>query len=728
MITEKDGLFHLQTQNTSYIIGVIDGVLLHLYWGKRLRTAQEPDALLPPMEARPFSGSDLFFRGQWVTTEDLPLEYPSFGSADLRHPAFHVRQEDGSCITRPRLVSYEISGGKYALPGLPAAYAQPDDRVQALSLTLCDSAAGVQITLLYGVYDDFDLITRSVRIENIGSAVQHLQSVMSASVDFAESDFDLIHLSGSWARERTPKRAPLFDGTQEIESLRGASSHSHNPFFALVSPNADEETGDAYGFQLVYSGNFIAGSQVSPYGMNRAYIGIHPFCFDWLLNPGESFYAPEALLVYSDSGIGGMSRIYHRLIRSRICRGEFRDAERYVLINNWETTYFQFDEDTLVRIADKAAGIGIDLLVLDDGWFCHRDDDTGGLGDWEVNTQKLPGGLNGLAQRLRERGMKFGLWVEPEMVSPDSAVYRAHPDWCIHTAGQPRTPGRNQLVFDLSRPEVREYIKATLCRVIDSAPIDYIKWDMNRNITEIGSAGWDAAHQGEIYHRYILGLYDILEFLLNRYPHILFEGCSGGGGRFDAGMLYYMPQIWTSDDTDAKERLMIQYGTSLCYPYSAMGAHVSAVPNHQVGRTTPITMRCDVSLPGQFGFELDLTRLTDEELSVAGEKIALYRKLGEIFHRGTLYRLRTPDCGDFCANEFVAEDGSSAVLMMQTIQGVPNGPYRRIRLRGLCADAVYTDGTGRRCTGEQLMRIGLPYRCLHDYDSSLILLKKEIAP
>ena len=725
MIVESHGLFHLQTKNTSYVIGIVEGIPLHLYWGKRLNGPTELDALMPPLEQRPYSSTDLYCRGQWITTEDLPLEYPSFGSADLRQPAFHIRYENGSCITRPRLEKYEIADGKYTLPGLPNAYAQPGDNVQTLSLSLCDKTTGVKITLLYGVYDDFDVITRSVSIQNIGAEPQHLQSVMSAAMDFPTADYDMLHLSGSWARERTPKRTPLFDGTQQIESLRGASSHSHNPFFALTSRNADENSGDAYGFQLVYSGNFVAGIQVSQYGMARSYIGIHPFGFDWLLTPGQIFYAPEALLVYSDSGIGGMSRIYHRLIRSRICRGEFRDAERYVLINNWEATYFHFDEDKIIRIADKAAEIGIDLLVLDDGWFCHREDDTGGLGDWIVNTEKLPNGLVGLSRRLRERGMKFGLWFEPEMVSPDSAVYRSHPDWCIQTAGQPKTLGRNQLILDLSRPEVREYILTTLCRVIDSAPIDYIKWDMNRNMTEIGSAGWDAAHQGEIFHRYILGLYEVMEYLTDRYPHILFEGCAGGGGRFDAGILHYMPQIWTSDDTDAEERLMIQYGTSIAYPYSAMCAHVSAVPNHQVGRITPMTMRCDVSLPGQFGFELDLNRLTNEELAIAKEKIDRYRQLGEVFHRGELYRLHTPDIGDFCANEFLSEDGGTVVLTLQTIKGIPNGRNHYVLFQGLCADAVYRDETGRRYTGEHLMRIGLPYRCRQDFDSLIVVLKKE---
>lgn len=723
MIVFKNNTFHLQTQNTSYIIGIVNQIPLHCYWGKRLVDIPDIDLFLQMPGSHTFSPPDFQYGNAMLSTNDLPMEYPAFGSADLRSPAFHARYHDGSTVSRFAFDSYEITDGKYDIKGLPATYSEQEDKAQTLRIHLLDSLTGLCVTLMYGVFEDLDAITRSVVVENTGNNTIELEKIISANVDFKTSDYDFIHLQGAWARERTPERVPLFNGRQQIESMRGASSHNHNPFFALAAKNADENMGEVYGFNLVYSGNFTAGVEVDSYSVSRAYIGINPFEFKYILEPGNTFYSPEAVLVYSDKGIGEMSRIYHRLFRNRLCRGKFRDTERYVLLNNWEATYFEFDEEKILDIARKGSKIGIDLMVLDDGWFGKRNSDNCSLGDWVVNKEKLPNGLSGLSRKIEEMGMKFGLWFEPEMVSPDSDLYRAHPDWCLHVKDRSRSESRNQLVLDLSRKDVCEYIKKALCDILDNAKISYVKWDMNRNMTEVGSALLGGKHQGEVYHRYILGLYSVLEYITTKYPNILFESCSGGGGRFDAGMLYYMPQTWTSDDTDAEERLMIQYGTSICYPYSAMGAHASAVPNHQVSRTIPMKMRCEVAMPGQFGFELDLNKVSEEDLKTAQEKIGQYKQLGEIFHKGDLYRLHTPDNGDFSANEFISEDGNTVILCVHTLKGKPNDKYHYLKFKGLDKKAVY--GTEEKnYTGEELMQIGLAMQCGKDFESRIVVLSR----
>ncbi|MBO7520192.1 MAG: alpha-galactosidase, partial [Clostridia bacterium] len=542
--------------------------------------------------------------------------------------------------------------------------------------------------------------------------------------DLRANSFDLITLNGAWARERHPERAAVRTGTQEVSSMRGITSHHENPFFALVGKNTDEQNGDAYGFNLIYSGNFVAGVQRDAYNTSRAYIGINPQNFLWRLEAGESFTTPEAVSVYSGEGIGKMSRIFHKLYRERLCRGKYRDIRRPVLINNWEATYFNFNEEKILSIAKTAKAANIELMVLDDGWFGKRNSDTDSLGDWVPNKEKLPGGVKGLAQKLNALGMKFGLWLEPEMVSPDSDLNRAHPDWCLHINGREPSLGRNQLVLDLTRREVREYIKSVFDRLLGDGDVSYIKWDMNRSMSEVGSASGGASAQGKVYHNYVLGLYEIMEYLVNKYPDVLFEGCSGGGARFDGGILHYMPQIWTSDDSDALERVYIQYGTSICYPYSAMGAHVSAVPNHQVFRTTPMKMRGNVAICGQLGYELDLNKLDEKDMSLVREQVEDYKALSEVFHKGDLYRLLIPSGNDAAVNEFISEDKNTVALCVYILKGTPNAPREYVKLLSLDSDALYKDNKGNEFTGEYLMNFGFPICADCDYKSEVRVFKK----
>ncbi len=524
---------------------------MHLYWGKRINTPitdAETFILLSKRTTRSMSACDI--KGLNFSNDVLPQEFPTFGNTDMRNPALHAQYSDGSRVTQLRYVSHEIFSGKKPIPGMPATYVETEDEAQTLELTLKDALTGMEVVLSYSVFEDLDVITRSARVINGGNDKIRLRRLLSASVDFRRKDFDFIHLPGARARERHPQRNPIFCGTQLVDSTRGASSCQHNPFFALAEHGASEAHGEVYGFNLVYSGNFTAGVELDPYDTARAFIGINPFDFEHILEPGDTFYGPEAVLVYSDKGLGGMSRIYHKLYRTRLCRGKFRDIERYVLINNWEATYMNFTADKIVAIAEKAASVGVELMVLDDGWFGNRFDDHRALGDWVVNTDKLQGTLADLADRINALGMKFGLWFEPEMVSVHSDCYRAHPDWCIHVPGRESTETRQQLMLDLSRDDVCDFIIDSVSKILESANIEYVKWDYNRNMTNIGSALLDAEHQGELYHRYILGLYRVLETLTSRFPNVLFESCSSGGARFDPGMHYYMPQAWCSDDTD----------------------------------------------------------------------------------------------------------------------------------------------------------------------------------
>ncbi|CAM4049698.1 alpha-galactosidase [Cohnella lubricantis] len=716
---ESTRTFHLQSGNVSYVMQIVKGdYLAHLYWGRQIRGRAIDDMM--PKAYRPSFNPNPFPEDETFSLDTLPQELPGYGTSDYRSPAYQVRLANGTTIAEFKVTGHRIMADKPALEGLPAVYAESGDEAETLEIELEDAAAGMKLIASYTVFRDSDAITRSVRIVNAGSEPVRVLRLLSASVDLPHSRFDAVHLWGTWARERHIARRALMPGVQAIESRRGASGHQHNPFFALVSPDATEDHGDVYAMNLVYSGSFLAQAEVDQFASTRLAIGLNPFDFEWLLEAGQSLQSPEAVLVYSPEGLGGMSRMFHKLYRTRLCRGSFRDKERPILINNWEATYFDFDSEKIMKIARAAKELGLELFVLDDGWFGKRNDDKRSLGDWFVNEEKLPGGLDGLAKRVNEQGLSFGLWVEPEMVSPDSDLYRAHPDWCLHVPDHRRTLARTQLILDFSRQDVRDYIAGRLTAILSSAPISYVKWDMNRNMTEIGSAQLPPERQRETAHRYMLGLYEVLEKITSAFPHILFESCSGGGGRFDAGMLYYMPQTWTSDDTDAIERLKIQYGTSLVYPISSMGSHVSAVPNHQVHRMTSLATRGHVAMSGNFGYELDLSKLADDERAEIARQVEEYKEIRGLVQQGDFYRLLSPFEGNETAWQFVSADKSEAYAIYVRTLAIPNGPLARLRLKGLDPNKNYKlYGTDRIYGGDELMYAGLPLPMLQGDFSSL---------
>ncbi len=713
-------VFHLQTPRTSYIIRLINnGVPVHAYWGRKVADAPWV-GMLEFTERASFSPNP-YPEDRTVSFDTLPQEYPAYGASDFRHPAYQAQLADGSTITELVYASHRIVAGKPALEGLPATYVEDDSEAHTLEITLRDDYAGLEAVLSYTVFASHDAIARSVKFTNASGKPIRLLRALSASVDFKHDRFELLQLSGAWARERDVYRRRLTPGTTSVESRRGSSSHQQNPFIALLSPGAGEDHGDAYGFSLVYSGSFVAQAEVDQFRTTRVSMGINPFDFNWLLESGETFRTPELIMVYSGEGLGEMSRIYHRLYRTRLCRGEYRDRTRPVLVNNWEATYFGFNADKIEQIAKVGSELGIELFVLDDGWFGRRDSDNSSLGDWKVDLKKLPAGLDDLAKRVNKLDMQFGLWFEPEMVSPDSDLYRAHPDWCLHVEGRRRTEARSQLILDLSRADVCDYIIESIGSVLRSAPITYVKWDMNRNMSEIGSALLPPERQRETAHRYMLGLYRVLETVTTSFPHILFESCSGGGGRFDPGMLHYMPQTWTSDNTDAISRLRIQYGTSLVYPISTMGAHVSAVPNHQVHRMTSLETRGAVAMSGNFGYELDLTKMSEEERAEVKRQVAEYKEIRHLVQFGSLYRLRSPFEGNDTAWMMVSEDGTEAFAVYVRVLAEPNAPLDWVQFKGLDPLAQYRlVGTDAVYGGDQLMYAGLPVPKLHgDYKSHM---------
>ena len=687
--------------------------LLNLYWGPRL-----------PGDALRYDPRDYFsFASFDLPVSVLPLELPVCGSGWYGTPAVGIRDAAGNETADLRVVTTEILSGKPSLPGLPATYTEQDAEAETLVVYLEDCLTGLRAAAFYSVFTDSGVITRSLRLENTGTAPLTVTSLLSASVPLWRGDLDLVHLNGAWARERTIKRIRACEGEFRIASARGASGHEENPFLALCEHGADEFHGSVWAASLVYSGSFQASCRVDNFGHARLSAGMNPDVFSWLLNPGESLVSPEAVLVYSDSGLNGMSQKYHRLYRSRLARGTWRDRSRPVLLNNWEGTYFDFDENRLLAIAEKAAAMGVELFVLDDGWFGRRNSDNCSLGDWVENREKLPSGLSALSEKIHALGLRFGLWFEPEMVSPDSDLYRAHPDWCLHVEGRPRTQARQQLILDLSRPEVQDYILAAVSAVLRAVRIDYVKWDMNRNMTEAFSAALPPERKKETQHRYMLGLYRVLEKLTSAFPDILFESCSGGGGRFDPGMLFYMPQTWTSDDTDAVERLKLQYGTSFVYPASSMGAHVSIVPNHQTGRTVPLKMRGDVALGGNFGFELDPDRMLPEELEEAKQMVSCVKALRDLTRQGTFWRLLSPFDGPTTAWAFVSEDRKEILLCAYRTLSVPNTAPVRVRLRGLLPDAWYETEDGRRYSGAALLYQGITLPLKGDFSSFVLVLK-----
>ena len=700
--------FFLHAGDTTYALKVLpQGYLAHLYWGPKL-DAQDLDFVLR-LRDRAFSPNPAG-SGREFSLDSIPLEYPVYGNTDFRSPALEVFQpEDGSRISDLRFKDHEIIAGKPSLAGLPATWVERDDEGATLIVGLEDSKLGLRVELSYTVFTSLPVIARSARILNRGRFPLILYRALSCSVDFSSShtEASFLHLFGAHLREREIRCTPLRPGTQLIESRRGASSHHHNPFFALTELDSNEDHGAVYGFNLVYSGNFLGLTECDADFGCRSQLGISPFDFSWKLEPGLEFQTPEAILVFSTEGLGGMSRAYHRLYRSNLCRGEWRDKPRPVVVNNWEATYFDFNAAKLEKIATAAADLGIELFVLDDGWFGHRDDDCSSLGDWFVNRRKLPEGLEDVAARINAKGLGFGLWFEPEMISADSDLYRAHPDWCLHVPGRALSEGRGQLVLDFSRADVRENIYKQMTAILRAAPVTYVKWDMNRNMTEVGSAALSPDRQRETAHRYMLGLYEFMESLTREFPHILFEGCAGGGGRFDPGILYYMPQIWTSDNTDAISRLKIQYGTSLVYPWSAIAAHVSVVPNHQVGRVTPFKTRGEVAFTGAFGYELDVSILSNEDRAEIRRQTALYKQVRHLFIEGDLYRLQSPFESNEAAWMVVSPARDEALVTHVTILSLPNAADRSLRLKGLDTDAQYQIGDITH-HGDALTNIGLP--------------------
>ncbi len=733
---EKSQTFHLTNGRISYLMKVLpNGTLGQLYFGRAIRDREDFDHLLEfasrPMSSCVFEGNPCF------SLEHCRQEYPSHGSTDFRRPAVELRQPNGSRITSFVYHSHTVAPGKPALDGLPATYCEQDSEAETLTIRLRDDLLNVSAYLNYTLFAGHPALARSARIVNEGGLELHLTHAMSLSLDLPDREYELLHFSGAWGRERHLKVRRLEQGVQSVESLRGHSSHNHNPFVMLRRPGTDEDQGEVLGFSLVYSGNFLAQAEVDTWDTTRITLGINPFGFDWKLEPGEGFQTPEAVAVYSHQGMGAMSRTFHTLYRSRLARGEWRDRPRPILINNWEATYFNFDEDKLVSIAQAAKRDGVELFVLDDGWFGARRSDRAGLGDWIANPELLPQGIPGLAERVEALGMKFGLWFEPEMVNRDSDLYRAHPDWLLQTPGRTPSHGRNQFVLDFSRPEVVDHVHAMMADILSGAKVSYVKWDMNRSITEAYSTALPPDRQGEVFHRYILGVYDLYERLTSAFPHVLFESCASGGGRFDPGMLYYAPQAWTSDDSDAAERLKIQYGTSFCYPVVSMGAHVSAVPNHQVNRATPLSTRANAAYFGTFGYELDLNRLTSEEREQVRAQIAFMKEHRAVIQFGDFYRLLSPFQGNYTAWMAVSPDRRTALVGWYKTLNEVNGPFRRLRLRGLDPALCYTvDGTSAHY-GDELMEVGLVttdssagecrdgQRPSRDFDSHIFVLKAD---
>lgn len=707
---EKTKEFHLYNDQISYLMKVMrNGQMGQLYFGKRIPQKENYD-YLTENAYRPVT-SYVYEDEYSFSLEHLKQEYPSYGTTDFRMPAVEILQPNGSRITNFQYVSHKIYPGKPALEGLPATYTESDEEADTLEILLYDELLKIEMTLLYTVFQNENAIARSVHFQNNGTQAQQVTTAMSLCLDLPDADYEWLQFSGAWGRERYVKKRRLEQGIQSVGSTRGASGHMHNPFVVLKRPEADEFQGEVMGFSFVYSGNFLAQAEVDTFQVTRMMIGIHPESFSWCLKPGEGFQTPEAVIVYSDSGMNGMSQTFHRLYRTRLARGYWRDKERPVLLNNWEATYFNFTEEKLLEIAQTAKEAGVELFVLDDGWFSTRCGETSGLGDWCPNTSRLPNGIKGLSEKIDAMGLQFGLWFELEMVNKDSELYRAHPDWILHTPDRHASHGRKQYVLDFSRKEVVDSIYEMTAKILRESKISYVKWDMNRNITECYSTALEACRQGEVFHRYILGLYDLYGRLTSEFPHILFESCASGGGRFDPGLLYYAPQAWASDDTDAAERLKIQYGTSYAYPLSSMGAHVSITPNHQLNRSTPLKTRGNVACFGAFGYELDLAQLSKDELEEVKQQIVFVKKYRKLLHTGTFYRLLSPFDGNITAWMVVSEDKKHAVAAYYKVLNDVNCEFRRIRLKGMddavCYRATEENGKSNCFYGAELMQIGL---------------------
>lgn len=735
---EKAREFHLYNKEVSYIMKIMEnGQIENLYYGKRIKD-REDFSYLHEEISRSLTSVNVPEPGV-LSMEYTKQEYPSYGTGDYRSPAFTVLQEDGSRISAFAYVGHNIFNGKKELKPLPATYTESDEEAQTLEIILYDDLIDTELVLSYTIYEAYPVITRNARFTQKGTEKIVLERALSMSMEFGDMDFEMVHLAGAWARERYVKTRKLEMGIQSIQNLHGTgSSAEHNPFLALKRPHTTESQGEVYGFSLVYSGNFLAQTEVTTFDLTRVTMGIHPEGFSWELNQGETFQTPEVVMVYSDQGLNKMSQVYHRLYRTRLMRGYWRDKARPILLNNWEATYFDFNEEKILNIAKKAKEVGVELFVLDDGWFGARNDDYRGLGDWYVNLEKLPDGISGLSRKIEALGLKFGLWVELEMVNKDSDLYRAHPDWIIGAPGRFESHGRHQHVLDFSRKEVVDYIYEMISKVLRESSISYIKWDMNRYMSEPYSRGASAAHQGMVMHKYILGVYDLYTRLTTEFPEILFESCASGGARFDPAMLYFAPQTWTSDDTDASERVKIQYGTSMVYPVVSMGSHVSAVPNHQLLRTTPLETRGNVAYFGTFGYELDLNLLSDEEIEMVKKQITFMKQYRDLIQvEGDFYRLLSPFAGNDAAWMVVSRDQTEAIAGFYQRLNKINASWLRLRLQGLSEDSLYevsrnvlSETKFYQAYGSELMYAGIPIDREElnekggDFASLLYVLKK----
>lgn len=698
---EKRKIFKLDTLDSTYAIGIREGYLIHLYYGKKI-----PDDNLLDL---PFRGYFATISPKNVHVDDYkfsldvqPMEYSCNGSGDYRLAALSIKDSMGRTTTDIRYLDHKIYDGKPKLKGLPATYCNDDSEAQTLELITIDKFTGAKVTLYYTAFANYSVVTESVKVENTGKETFEIEKVASCCVNFPSMDYNMINLSGVWSRERRVITRHLAHGIQSVASKRGSSSHNHNPFVALVDDKGGEDFGDAFGFNLVYSGNFSADIETDYLDCTRLVMGINPIDFTWVVEPGDEFQSPEVVMVYSDSGMGKMSRTFHDLYNNNLIRGEWKNKKRPLLINSWEGSGFDFDRETLVRYAKEAKKLGIELLVMDDGWFGHRDSDNSSLGDWFVNESKLKGGLTKLIERVNAEGVQFGIWYEPEMISEDSELYKAHPDWCVHVEGREQSPARQQYVIDMTRQDVRDCIFNQMYDVLSKNNIAYLKWDYNRAITEPASVMLDARHSKEFFHRFILGTYELMDRITSAFPHILFESCAGGGGRFDAGMLYYMPQAWASDNTDPIERLTIQFGTTMCYPASSMGAHVSACDR------TGIETKAAVAMAGTFGYELDPKEMSEEDKEKVKEQVKNYHRYYNVIHFGDLYRIIAPTDDEFkCAWEYVAKDKSEALLTVVIKNRAPHD-FLLIKMKGLDPEKMYRDETdGEIYSGALLMNAGI---------------------
>ena len=681
----NERLFTLSTNDSSYQMKADQyGVLLHLFYGKKLNDGDDLSNLLFLTDTG-FSGNPACVGlDRTYSLDTLPQEVSGFGIGDYRDSMVELVHEDGSNAAEFRFDSYEILDGSYKVDGMPALYDTSVTKGETLVITMREVATDILLKLYYGVYEKENIITRAAKIINKGQRSVSVEKLLSMNMDMMSFEPDMIYFTGRHAFERVPERVPVKHAKVEIGSVRGTSSHQYNPSFILCDRNADEDYGNCYGFCLAYSGNFVAAAQKDQKNQVRVQMGINPNGFSYLLKQDEELMTPQVIMSFSANGFTTLSQQYHDILRENMCRGKYKHEKRPVLINNWEATYFEFNREKLLNIAKQASELGIEMLVLDDGWFGKRDDDFRALGDWFVNEKKLEGSLKQLGESINAMGMKFGLWFEPEMISEDSDLYRAHPEWAVVIPGREPNRARNQLALDMSRSDVRDYLLERMTDILNNAPIMYVKWDLNRSISDMYSYASGREHSGELYHKYVLGVYDLLERLLERFPELLLEGCSGGGGRFDAGMLYYSPQIWCSDNTDAINRLTIQYGTSFFYPISSVGSHVSACPNHQTGRTVPFQTRGDVAMAGSFGYELDLGKISEEEKQQVKDQVTQFHECYNLTHEGDYYRLTTLENENNCmAWAFVAKDKSKAMLTLVKTQSEGNPIPTHVCMKGL---------------------------------------------